>query len=566
MQTTGAPEPLRDAEVLEHFVHQHARPLDCIRELVQNSLDAGSEEVDIRVAFEPRMPATEDAADEPEQATRGFAELVVVDRGDGMGRGVIEGRLTTLFASVGDDEPNRIGRYGVGFASVFALDPELVIIDSSWRGEHWRIVFDRERRYTLRRRARAIFGTVVRVVIPATEDETDALRERAREATLRWCRHVEVPVRFEGEAISAPLEIDAPCSVTVRGEGEALVVAHPPRGESGSYGLYRAGLTLVEGDDERSPAFRGIAFKASSRQLDLTLTRDAVIHDVNYQRLIAKVRSTVETRLCERVFSMLEKRVWTTPPDDAEARAEHEALGEYLYDAAIWHIRQKHRLPAGVEDRAAFRSPAGLAIGVSAVHRALARRGVVYFEAERSPLTDALEDRGHLVIRMAPGSPEHRLLKALDPGERSVAVCERCCMPLPLADDALERWRPLTAAVAQLIVDGGGEITGVVAGHLDYHGSAVARDVAITQEHFGELSLLSEVRGRGRELLDRVQLLVVNADHPAVQTLATLAKSEPEFAAYQYIKLMFLGARLDPELDAAFAGMTVERRWRRRNR
>ena len=65
-------------------------------------------------------------------------------------------------------------------------------------------MFDRERRFTLRRRARAIYGTVVRVVIPATRAEADALRERAREATRKWCRHVDVPVRFEGEAISAP--------------------------------------------------------------------------------------------------------------------------------------------------------------------------------------------------------------------------------------------------------------------------------------------------------------------------------------------------------------------------
>ena len=139
-------------------------------------------------------------------------------------------------------------------------------------------------------------------------------------------------------------------------------------------------------------------------------------------------------------------------------------------------------------------------------------------------------------------------------------------MPLALGDDEVDRWRPLTTAVAQLVVDGGGEITGVLAGHFDYHGSAIAKDVAITQERFGKLSLNAEARGRGAELLSRVQLFVLNADHPAVQTLASLARSEPEFAAYQYIKLLFLGARLNPELDAAFARMTVERRWRRRSR
>ncbi|MCA9716268.1 MAG: ATP-binding protein, partial [Myxococcales bacterium] len=442
MHTTAAPEPLRDGEVVEHFVHQYESPLGCVRELVQNSLDAGSEEIDIRVDFEPEdTGGADEALVDADEPARGFAELVVEDRGGGMGRGVIEGRLVTLFDSVGDEEPNRVGRYGVGLVSVFALEPELVIIDSSWRGENWRVVFDRDRRYTLRRRAGAIYGTVVRVIMRATADQADALRERARAATRDWCRHVAAVVRFDGERISGPLAIDAPCSVTVRDEGDAIVVAHPARGEAGSYGLYRAGLTLAWGDDERAPGIRGIAYKISSSRLDLTLTRDAVIHDVHYQRLIAQVRSVVETRLCERVFSMLERRVWTSVPEDEAARAAHEALGEYLYDAAIWHIRRGYRLPPGVEDRAAFRSPAGLAIGVSAVRRALARRGVVFFEAERSPLTDALEDRGHLVIRMTPGSPEHRLLKALDTGGRAVAVCERCCMPLPLAEDAVERWR-----------------------------------------------------------------------------------------------------------------------------
>ena len=247
-------------------------------------------------------------------------------------------------------------------------------------------MFDRERRYTLRRRSRAIYGTVVRVIVATTLGEAEYLRGRARAAVLEWCRHAPVPIRFEGELLTRPLELVAPCSVTVRGDDLELVAAHPPRGAPGSFGLYRGGLTLLEGRDDEPPGIEGIAFKASSRRLDHTLTRDAVIHDVGYTRVLKHVRRVVRSRLCERVFSMLEKHVWSEAPEDPEEAEARVQLGEYLYDAAIWHVQNTHPLPPGVGNRSAFRSPAGLAIGLNAVSRALDRRGVRVLPRRSQPL------------------------------------------------------------------------------------------------------------------------------------------------------------------------------------
>ncbi|MCA9691503.1 MAG: ATP-binding protein, partial [Myxococcales bacterium] len=170
-RAVSAPDDLTVAEVIERLVHADPDPFVCLRELVQNAIDANGREIDVGVVFEP------DAAHgEPSPDDLGLAELAVEDRGDGMGREVIEGRLVRLFASVGDVEPDRIGHLGTGFVTVFALDPTLVVVDSSWRGEHWRVLFDRDRGYSLRRRPRASFGTAVRVFKRTRRAEAEALR------------------------------------------------------------------------------------------------------------------------------------------------------------------------------------------------------------------------------------------------------------------------------------------------------------------------------------------------------------------------------------------------------
>src|SRR5690606_6959127 len=129
------PAELRVSDALDKLIHQFSDPLSFYREVIQNALDAGSQEVEIRLSFE--------AGDDE----RGVATIFVDDWGEGMTREIIEKRLTRLFSSSKDGDRTKIGKFGIGFVSIFATDPELICIDTSREGEHWRILFKADKRF-----------------------------------------------------------------------------------------------------------------------------------------------------------------------------------------------------------------------------------------------------------------------------------------------------------------------------------------------------------------------------------------------------------------------------------
>ncbi len=136
-------------EALDELVNQFADPLSCFRELIQNAVDAGSPAVD--VSFEFRAEA-----DTPE---RGAMVIHVDDYGEGMNREIIDKRLTRLFSSGKDGDLTKIGRFGIGFVSVFALSPDAVVVDTARGGESWRVLFGADRTFQRIARDEPVDGT-----------------------------------------------------------------------------------------------------------------------------------------------------------------------------------------------------------------------------------------------------------------------------------------------------------------------------------------------------------------------------------------------------------------------
>ena len=79
----AAPEALGAAQALDTLVNQFADPLSFFRELVQNSIDAGSPEVGIRFEYQ----------DSPDGGD-GAMVIHVDDWGEGMSRDIIDSKLT----------------------------------------------------------------------------------------------------------------------------------------------------------------------------------------------------------------------------------------------------------------------------------------------------------------------------------------------------------------------------------------------------------------------------------------------------------------------------------------
>ena len=178
-------------DALETLVRQFSDPLACLRELVQNSLDAGSRQIDVALSH-----------------TDGVMTLEVQDQGEGMDKHIIDTKLTRLFASSKEGDFTKIGRFGIGFVSVFALEPDAVVVDTGRAGEKWRVLFRKDRTFACIALEEPIAGTRVRIIKAVSSAEYDDLRTRALSVLRYWCKHVEGEISFEGQVISGPLALE----------------------------------------------------------------------------------------------------------------------------------------------------------------------------------------------------------------------------------------------------------------------------------------------------------------------------------------------------------------------
>lgn len=531
------PSPLRTEDALDELVNQFADPLSFLRELVQNSLDAGSDEVDIRIELQGR------------QGERAVAVIHVEDWGEGMNREIIEKKLTRLFSSGKDGDMTKIGKFGIGFVSVFAIKPEAVCVDTSREGESWRVLFDAQRKFKLLELDEPVDGTKIRIFKSMKQTELEGFVQRARDVLVYWCKHTRGEIRFNGTVVNGPLELrDAPCQVEQDDGFSSILVGHR-LDHRALFGFYNTGLTLREGEGRH---FDAVAFKASSPHLEHTLTRDNVIEDKGYARVMKAVQSMVDGPLASKVFAMLDTSIRQPEPEP------------YLYRAARWHVQRPDFEPSSVAQRVVARSPAGAFITLEQA-RSRQRNDEILVTAHRSPLSDALENAGSTVVQGTTAGPLHELLAALARKDVRIAKLEeRYALPLPPRDDVESaRWQRLRTSTESLLLETGSKVASVELGHFAYTGSGIAGRVAITQSCVGEVTPMSEIHDLSSGWFTRDRTLVVNADHPTVSRLITLAQTEPELAAMMLIKLFFLGHRLDPQIDGTLAHAAMEKRWRR---
>ena len=524
-------------DALETLVHQFSDPWSFLRELIQNAIDAGSPEIEVNVEHEPSA--------EPDDP--GLMVVEVVDFGAGMDRQIIDTRLTRLFSSAKDGDYTKIGRFGIGFVSVFAIEPDLVCVDTGRNGEYWRVLFRADRSFQRIVLETPVEGTTIKIYKRADEDEVEAAHTRARAVLDYWCKHARVELRCNDELISRPFGLDAHCLVEHE-EDETKVLIGYVREREALRGYYHAGLTLHE---EHSDALPHVAFKIDSRYLEHTLTRDNVIRDDNYAKAMAIVGRLARGPLIEGLVAALVER--TAAHDTGE---DTEFLRERLLELLQSDIevpKSVHRAPIIPSLDAAGRI---VPLSLDEVRKRIRRS---HHAREPSPLCAALAERGDTVLLYDGHSwirPTMRWLCGGQPPHVS-----KLCTALPATSVEAEAWQPLRDACFALL--GKKVASDVVLGHLAYPESSVAGRVAITQAKFGELTELSAVGELSTGWFASKRVVVVNADHSTVKHLLEVARTEPELAAYLLLKLFYLRTELGVERDTTLLTQAAEARWRR---
>ena len=275
---------------LEQLVRQFSQPLSFFRELIQNSLDAGSTQIEVTVDKDP-------------QTHQIF--LRVHDNGQGMTEDVIDNRLTRLFSSTKEDDFTKIGKFGVGFVSIFAVHPELVVLDTGCEGENWRVIFKANRSFEKRRLRQPIEGTSVTLYLPHDHDkDLNYYLEGGLNTVRFWCKFAETEILFNGERINQEFGFQETTYQYRYATAGTEAVLLPDPSPEGFQGYYNRGLTLLEGPGSPIPHLR---FRMRSRYLEHTLSRDNILQDENYRKAMEHLHRAAFEEMPLHLFEQIQR-------------------------------------------------------------------------------------------------------------------------------------------------------------------------------------------------------------------------------------------------------------------
>ncbi len=388
----STPPQQKNSGIVENLVTQFSSSLDCLRELVQNSIDAGSPQIEVWMEFERG------------EGHQGVISIHVDDFGEGMDEAIIDEQLTTLFASNKEDDLTKIGKFGIGFVSVFALKPKGVLVHTGRGGEYWEVFFHEDRSFSKTQLELPLEGTQITIFLEGDYHRYRELVKGVRETLVHWCSHSETEVSFEDrspidegwtepEVINESFEVSGECLTRVTHQGTEIVLAYHNAPE---YGFYNRGLTLAytrEGEDvlfERQRRYRHIAFKIKSRYLEHTLSRETVMRDDNYEKAMVLLDEAAAepllARLVERIEALVDSEHWG-----------HTELNEYVRLMGFL-AREPHTSLMRVQRRPIFRLVQGTPTHLERMKELWERDGRLLFDEVRSEWTDMLSKEGVPVI------------------------------------------------------------------------------------------------------------------------------------------------------------------------
>lgn len=512
-------------DTLENLVNQFTDPYACLRELIQNSMDAGSSTIDIWFEFKP--------SDAPNQ---GIMIIHVDDTGEGMTRRVIDTKLTQLFSSSKENDLTKVGKFGIGFVSVFALDPNAVILDTGRDGEYWRLIFKEDRRFDRIILPTPVEGTQIQIVKVVTAEEYKKAKSRSIDTIRYWCKHVDAEITIDGKRLNEEFRLGNKYEYAQKSNETELVVA-PSDDAEPFFGFYNRGLTLREGEKEYFP---GVAFKLSSPYLEHTLTRDNVITDKNYDKAMALLTNVVEGPFRQQLFQRAAKEV------------DYRLLG-YLAP------RFGRKLPSEFLDIPLVPTVEGDRASIRALRKASRKYKSFLYASESSALTKQITTELGIPVLLWKGEKEEpgleRLLDRIGEGYPWQRAEEVWAAPAVI-EKVPEQKQRLLADTVRLMRSFGTSYRNIVPADFGKYSSALADKLYIEQVAPGELIRVTDEEARTHSWKNfllgfvRGKVLLVNVTHPIIEPHFQLYQQRPALATYLMIKAIIIDDGLNQETES----------------
>jgi hypothetical protein len=422
-------DPYRDSEIRDgvdapndrgivgDVIAQFADPHAFYRELVQNSIDAGTADVAVDLVY-----------DESAQRMR----IAVRDRGEGMTRDIIENQLLVLFRSSKEKQQGKIGKFGVGFASVLSPNPEVVVVNTARDGKRLTLHLYRDLTYELFDGGRATQnGTTVELEIAIAREDAAEFERASHAALHRWCRHASVPITFTSHVREhkRSVRIDGPLGfedalVKVKQElddGELTIVAAIRRIKTPYLGLFNHGLMLHETNAELDE-FPKVHIKVLDSRLGHTISRDDVRRDRHFHHALARAREVATKKLALAAEERL-RELAEAGGDAAYYDEVVTAIADSGLVLDLWHFPLVE--PIGgkrsiAHDQLADR--AYYAYTSSPLTEVLAETGVAVVHARRGGATQAAVARISRPIVLVHVEHELTAVSRVEPTDRDVAL------------------------------------------------------------------------------------------------------------------------------------------------
>ncbi|HCH64529.1 MAG: hypothetical protein CL927_00205 [Deltaproteobacteria bacterium] len=547
-------------EALDNLVHQFARPLDFLRELVQNSIDAGTPRIEVRVRYTPAKAGDT----EP-----GVVAIHVDDWGEGMDEAIIDSQLTRMFSSTKEDDLTKIGKFGIGFTSIFAIQPDAVLLRTGRHGENWELIFHRDRSYDKVRIDTPVDGTKITLLKHMAADRVPAFCAEARWVLSYWCEHSSVPVIFWDnteaeeaaapdmadpfaafedpvtavgpgpEAVSRPLSVDTELFVHHIEDAVEVVCGVT---DTPGYGFYNGGLTLVHTTERASledwaRRLGHLTFKVKYDRLEHTLTRDNVLCDEHWEKamqVVARAADLLRARLIDHIAVVVEQGEDPGP--------WHARLAEELVAAGLHGDRPAY------SDRVMLVDRRGKALSLAEVEAQEDAQGHVLMACGSGPLAEHLEASGTRLL------PEHPGTRALLMETWSSGVLGRNRRMLTPADqlyllprllmraDLRSSERAMMVAAEQLVEHRIGRRLKLRVGEF----ARGAREALVVNgpEDGGLFQRPGPTRIRMVAKLQQ-RCLLVNRQHQTYQAHATAARDNPLLAALGLLHALLIEEGLE---------------------
>ncbi len=577
------------ADAFQNLVTQFSSALDFYRELVQNSMDAGSSSIEVWLEFLP----DEDAA-----SGMGTMVIHVDDFGEGMNEEIIDKQLTTLFSSTKENDLTKVGKFGIGFVSIFAMKPKAVIVHTGREGEYWEVFFNEEGSLTKTHLETPVEGTQIALYIPGDRATYRELVASSLETLRHWCGHSDVEIAFEDrssldgeiQSINQPFEVAGDCMQRVEtDDGSQIVLAYST---DPSWGFYNKGLALavIRGETDLVPQrLKHVNFKIKSRYLEHTLSRETVMRDQNFERAMDMLGRAADTILHPALLDEIEALV-QRPDWDLEAQRRYAEL------AAYW-VREPIELLETAGSRQLLRTVDGQLLTLDQVWGVASRDDRVFIDGQPGELSESLGKLGAPVLygpagrdgpiarilardllRRLSGSVAGEAGRWLREQLRGDALRHRVDQMIVRPSDVVVRVvvdrRPDSPA-ARLATDAGKLLraaekarpdrNSVVVGYSELACCALAssRDpepLYLTGPELTDVMLLPPA-GSSLQYDRRRSAAALNVAHPQLRALVSLYETQPRMAAYCLAKNLLLeeDRLLWHDLDLMMAAHEYER-------